>query len=70
MTLPTQVALAGMSTIKDIDIIDDDVFGFIVAADTRIIGCPFDDPVTVWSSNSAMVLPPMYWVVEQVKQIM
>jgi len=58
-----------MATVEDMDIINDDIVGFVIVTDTGLINHLTDNPVAVFAGHPALLAPPVYRIAQQVKQI-
>jgi hypothetical protein len=68
MASAAKVVLRCMATVEDMDIIDDDIVGFVIVADTGLINHLTNNPVAVLDGHSALLTPPVDRIAQQVKQ--
>jgi hypothetical protein len=64
-----EVILRSMATVEDMDIINDDIVGFVIIADTSLINHLTNNPVAVLAGYPALLTSPVYRIAQQVKQI-
>ena len=64
-----EVILRSMATVEDMDIINDDIVGFVIVTDTGLINYLTDNPVAVLAGHPALLTPSVYRIAQQVKQI-
>ena len=57
-----------VTTVEDMDVINDDIVSFVIVADTGLINHLTDNPVAVLAGHSALLTPPVNRISQQVKQ--
>ena len=69
VTPTAKIVLWCVATVEDMDIINDDIVGFVIIADTGLINHLTNNPVAVLAGYPALLTPPVNRIAQQVKQI-
>lgn len=69
MASSAKIVLRCVATVEDMDVINDDIVGFVIVANTGLINHLIDNPVAVLAGHPALLTPPVNRIAQQVKQI-
>ncbi len=66
MASSSEIVLRCVATVEDMDVINDDIVGFVIVADTGLVNHLIDNPVALMAAHPALLTPPVDRIAQQV----
>ena len=68
VTSAAEVILRSMAAVEDMDVINDDIVGFVIVTDTGLINHLTDDPEAILAGHPVLLTPPVNRIAQKIKQ--